>query len=155
MKGTISVPALHLMRLPGDAGPILRCAGELSVATVEALRREMALMLSLGYPALILNLSGCASLDPEATMTVLQTRKELDEEGRRLAIVTGTGPVFQVFQQLGALEEFPLFATEAVAKDALRGGVSPREERATGAWVECLTERMSEGGATASPGDLK
>src|SRR5947209_2753957 len=40
MTQTISPPALRLVRLPGEYGPILRCAGELSAATAEPLRRE-------------------------------------------------------------------------------------------------------------------
>jgi hypothetical protein len=34
---SIPLPALRVVRLPGESGPILRCYGELSVATAEAL----------------------------------------------------------------------------------------------------------------------
>jgi anti-anti-sigma factor len=137
-------PALQLMRLPGESGPILRCAGELSVATVEALRRELAMIVSLGYPELILNLSGCSSLDGTSTRTVLQVIKQMLEEGRHLAIVTGTGPAARVFQELGAPREFLLFATEESARAALRRG----SQRPSGAAPSPQLPASSEGVGT-------
>src|SRR5207248_2430484 len=84
MTPSLSPPALQLVRLPGEFGPILRCSGELSVATAEALRRELALLMPMGHPVLTLSLSGCRFLDVGGIMTILDACKRLRQEGRRL-----------------------------------------------------------------------
>jgi anti-anti-sigma factor len=122
MRRSIFPPALRLVRLPGHGGPVLRCTGELSVSTAEALRRELALILSLGHPALILELSGCSFLDVDGILTVLRTHEQLLEEGRRLVVVTGTGRIAGFFEELGLSGVLPQFLTEAEARCALRSG---------------------------------
>jgi len=153
MRRSTSPAALRLMRLPGEGGPILRCSGELTVATVEALRRELTLILSLGYPAMILNLSGCSAVDADGLLAVLQTLQRLTEEGRRLAIVTGSGPVSRLFQRMRAPEELPLFATEASARAALDGGRAPHAAIPNGAAVRWLAETLRAVEAAPSPSE--
>ena len=94
-------PALHLVRLPGEYGPILRCFGELSVATAEVLRRELALLLSIGHPVLTLNLSGCSVVDVDGILTVLHTYKDLRRNGARLLVVGGTGRTASMLRFFG------------------------------------------------------
>jgi anti-anti-sigma factor len=125
LTATLLPPALHLVRLPGEHGPILRCTGELSVATVEALRRELALLEPLGHPVLILNLSGCRSLDAEGILTLLQSFNRLRQAGRRLAIVAGMDWIARILQATRIDEIIPVFPTESVAALALRGGGPP------------------------------
>jgi anti-anti-sigma factor len=122
MTLSISAPALRLVRLPGEAGPILRCAGELSVATVEALRRELALLVSLGHPVMTVNLAGCSYLDVEGILTILQSYKRLRQEGRRLVLVGGTGRIGRLLRVMGIDWIVPVFPSEEVAMRALRGG---------------------------------
>jgi anti-anti-sigma regulatory factor len=125
MSAPVSPPALHLVRLPGEHGPIVRCTGELSVATVEALRRELALLEPLAHPVLTLNLAGCSSLDVEGILTILEVLQRLQEEGRRLAVVAGTGSIAQLLGEMEVDEILPVYPTEPVAALALRGGGSP------------------------------
>jgi STAS domain-containing protein len=81
--------ALHLMRLPGEFGLIIRCSGELSLATAEALRRELGLVEGLDHPVLMLNLSRCEVVDAEGLLTVLKCYRRLRERGRRLIVAGG------------------------------------------------------------------
>jgi anti-sigma B factor antagonist len=122
MTPSISAPALRLVRLPGEAGPILRCSGELSVATVEALRRELALLISLGHPVMTVNLAGCDFLDVEGILTLVKAFKQLHHDGRRMVLVGGTGRIGRLLRVMGIDWILPVFPSEEVAARALRGG---------------------------------
>jgi anti-anti-sigma factor len=110
--------ALHVVRTAGESGPILRCFGELSVVTAEVLRRELAILLPMGHPALTLNLSACSSVNVDGLQTILYTCKELRRQGSRLMLVVGsdrtaqpiefTGIEQQVAEILRILEEMSL-----------------------------------------------
>lgn len=83
--------ALHLMRLCGEFGPVLFCCGELSVATEEVLRRELAFMEPLGHPVLTLDLTACNFLDTGAALTLLDHCLRWEALGRHLVVVAGSG----------------------------------------------------------------
>jgi anti-anti-sigma factor len=119
---TDSAPVLHLVRLPGEFGPILRCGGQLTVATTEALRREIALLDSLDHPVIILNLAGCRGLDVEGMLAVLDCCRQLREHGRRLVVVAGNGAAARLLRVMGMDWVLPVFPTEEAAMLALRNG---------------------------------
>jgi anti-anti-sigma factor len=122
---TISPPALRLVRLPGEYGPILRCRGELSVATAEALRRELALLEPLNHPVITVNLTDCTYLDVDGILTILQSLKRRRDEGRRLVVVAGPGAIGRMLHVSGIDWVVPVFPSEEVAMLALRGGGPP------------------------------
>jgi anti-anti-sigma factor len=120
--GSFSPPALHLVRLPGEFGPILRCLGPLTVATREALRRELTLLETLNHPVLTLNLAGCVSLDVDGILTVLESCRRQRDKGRRLVVVAGKGAVARLLRVMGMDWVLPVFPTEDEAALALRAG---------------------------------
>jgi anti-anti-sigma factor len=122
---TDTLPALHVLRLPSEFGPMLRCRGELSVATAEQLRRELVLLEPLKHPVIILNLAECDYLDVDGLLTILQSFKRRREEGRRLVIVAGKGAVRRLLDIAGIDWIVPVFPTEEVALLTLRGGGPP------------------------------
>jgi anti-sigma B factor antagonist len=134
MTGWFAPPALNLVRLPGEFGPILRCYGELSQATAEILRKELALLEPLGHPVLTLDISGCGFLDVDGIMTLLHTYKHLRGGGRRMVLVAGTGATARLLQVTGIERIIPTFPTEQVATLALRGEGPPEPAPAT--WAE-------------------
>jgi anti-sigma B factor antagonist len=117
-----SSPELEVVRLPGEAGPILRCAGELTAQTVPALRSELDTLLPLEHPGIVLNLTDCGFLDVDGILAVLLAYKELRERDRRLAVVAGTGSVARLLRVLGIDWVLPVCPSEEVAARALRGG---------------------------------
>jgi anti-anti-sigma factor len=137
----ISPPALHVVRLPGESGPILRCFGELSVATAEVLRRELALLLPMGHPVFTLNLSGCSSVDVDGILTLIHTYKELRQEGSRLVVVAGTGRTANLLQFMAIDRIIPVFPNEETATQAVRGGGLP--EPALPTWEEAKAETLA------------
>jgi anti-anti-sigma factor len=125
MTPTIAPPALRLVRLPGEYGPVLRCFGELSVATSEALRRELMLLMTMGHPVLTVNISSCSYVDVDGILTILQTCKELRRRGSRLVIVAGAERTARLMQFMGIERVIPVFPTEELAARALRGEAPP------------------------------
>lgn len=125
MTQTIAPPALQMVRLPGEFGPILRCSGELSAATAEALRRELGLLEPLAHPVITVNLADCSYLDGDGILTLLEGLKRRREKGRRLVVVAGTGTVARLVHVVGLDWIVPVFPSEEVALLALRGGGPP------------------------------
>lgn len=116
---------LSLVRLPGEFGPIVRCAGELSVRTAEALRRELELLGARGQPAVVLNLTECGAMDTEGILTLLEAYRRLRLAGRRLVLVTGESAAARLLAGTGIDVFLPTFLTERAALTALRGGAAP------------------------------
>jgi anti-anti-sigma regulatory factor len=94
----------------------------LTVATTEALRREIALLDSLNHPVIILNCGGCRGLDVEGMLAVLDCCRQLREEGRCLVVVAGNGAVARLLRVMGMDWVLPVFPTEEAAMRALRNG---------------------------------
>src|SRR5207245_5479654 len=88
-------------------------------------QREIDRLLPLGHPVLIVDLSGCDYLDVEGLMTLLETGKRLHREGRRLALVAGSGRTARLLRVLGIDMVLPVFPSQDVADLALRGGGPP------------------------------
>lgn len=136
----IGAPALHISRIPGEHGPVVRCSGDLTVATGEALRRELGLLTSLRHPTLILDLSGCRSLDADGVLLLLDAYKHLRAHQGRLVIAAGTAEVARVLQLLGIDAILPVFPTESTAALALRGGGAAAGAPPT--WTEARAETL-------------
>jgi anti-anti-sigma factor len=113
-----ALPALWLVRLPGERGPILRCAGELSVATAEALRRELEFLVPLGHDTLTVNLTACRTVDAFGVLTLFQAFERLRRSGRHLAIVAGTAESRHLLDLLGVYRILPVYTTEEAAATA-------------------------------------
>ena len=111
----VSPKRLHLVRLAGERGSILRCAGALTAATCEALRRGLDLLAALEEPLLVVNLSGCDRLDLDGVIVLLEALRRRRAEGRRLALVAREGPIAALLRRLRVDRLAPLAATEAEA----------------------------------------
>jgi anti-anti-sigma factor len=138
-------PTLHLARVPGDLGPVLHCSGELTVATAEALRRQLDLLIPLRHPALILNVAACRAIDTDGMLLLLDACGRVREQGRRFAVVAGTDSVARILRMLGIDGVLPVFPTEAAATFALGGGPTddgPSDD-APASWAEAREESLA------------
>lgn len=133
-------PNLHLIRIPGERGQVVRCSGVLTIATVEALRRELDLQFFLGHPVLFLNLSCCRSIDVDGILLIVDTAQRLREVGRQLAIVIGQAAIAPLLEAIGIDWVVPLFPTEQAAEKAIRGGGFP--ERTPESWKVAQSESL-------------
>jgi anti-anti-sigma factor len=122
MERSPSDGAFDVTRIPGEAGPILLCRGELTAATVPVLQKELDALLSLGHPALVLKVTECSYIDVDGLLAILLAFKSLRERGGTLALAAGTGSVARLLRVLGIDWVLPVFPSEEVAMRALRGG---------------------------------
>jgi anti-anti-sigma factor len=125
MSVTARPTTLHIVRQPGEFGPIVRCYGDLTVSTTEMLRRELALLEPVGHPVLMLDLSHCSSLDVEGILAIVDSFKRLRRNDGLLFLVTGAGRAAQLLHATGIDYVVPAFPTEESALLALRGGGPP------------------------------
>ncbi len=123
---TESLPALSLVRFPGESGPVLRCRGALTVSTAEPLRRELLLLAPLGHRGITVDISRCSQLDVYGVLTLFELFEQLRRTGSCLALVVGGGAATRILEGLGIAGIVPLFQTEEAAAAALRrDGQSP------------------------------
>jgi anti-anti-sigma factor len=120
MSASGLLSALRVVRRPGETGPILSCAGDLTAATVESLARELDLLVELQHPMLTVDLSGCRFKDLDGMLKVLETLRRLGEEGRHMVLVAGTGWMAHLLRVSGIDQLLPVFPTEEEAGRALQ-----------------------------------
>jgi hypothetical protein len=89
---------------------------------------------------LILNLSGCTSLDAEGVMAILQSSKRRRARGRQLVIVVCVGQVARVLQLARLDRVIPIFRSEEDVALTLRGGPLPP---APLSWKEALSRTLT------------
>jgi anti-anti-sigma regulatory factor len=106
---------LFLIRVPGPHGPTLRCRGDLTLATQETLRRELALLLDARHEGLVVDLSGALRCDQEARAVILEAGRRMLEYGGRFVVVPGSRTQAEDFAPLR------LAATEGEARRWLAG----------------------------------
>jgi hypothetical protein len=117
------LPALRVARRSGEMGPILSCAGDLTIATVEILARELELLVELPHPMLTVDLSGCRFKQLEGMLDLLRTLRRLSEKDRRVVLIAGTGWMACLLGVSGIEDLLPVFPTleEAVRAQRLTG----------------------------------
>jgi len=84
-----SPQSLFLVRTPGPHGPTLSCRGELTLATREGLRRELALLLAGRHEGLVVDLTAVTRCEPEGAQVVVDAAHRLREFGGRFVVVPG------------------------------------------------------------------
>jgi anti-anti-sigma regulatory factor len=114
------LPALRVVRRPGAMGPILSCAGDLTMATVEILARELELLVELPHPVLTVDLAGCRYKELDGMLALLKTLRHLSEKDRCVVLVAGTGWMARLLGVSGIDELLPVFPTEVEAVHTLR-----------------------------------
>ncbi|MFN3650127.1 MAG: STAS domain-containing protein [Armatimonadota bacterium] len=120
---------------------MLRLRGELCEETVEALRRELDLLIPMQHPGLLVSLAGCTRVDVDGIIALLDLARELYLRGRSLTLVTGGPQVAQLLHAVGIDQLLPTFPTEATAQRALRGG-GEREPSAP-TWQDARSETVA------------
>ena len=99
------------------------------MATGESLRRELNLLSSLRHPTLLLDVSGCRSIDADGVLLLVDTDRRMHEQGRRLAIIADAASTACIFEAPGGEGILPVFPTQAAAELALRGVGSISDHR--------------------------
>ncbi|HEU4752126.1 MAG TPA: STAS domain-containing protein [Armatimonadota bacterium] len=129
-----------LERLPGEAGPVVRCSGELTRATVPVLQHELDRLEPMQHDVITLNLSGLSFVDVDGIMLLLDACRRRQEAGFRLVFVAAPGEASHLLHTLGIDWLIPVFPSEHVAALALRGGGPPQPAPAT--WEEARRKTL-------------
>jgi anti-anti-sigma factor len=132
---------IAFLRLPGELGPVLHLRGELLVTTAEAARRELRAAIGFGHPALIVDLTGCRSIDVDGVLVLLEGFKQLRGTGRRLALVADQPRLQQFLNALGIDWLVPVYSSTAAALTGLRGGET--REEPPGSWEAALASTFA------------
>lgn len=92
---------LTIVRSPGPRGPRIRCRGDLVSVTVEALRRDLELMIA-GRPLEVeVDLTGLKRLDAEGVRALTEAAERLERSAGRLVLVAGPGPIADELHRCG------------------------------------------------------
>lgn len=82
-----SPSSLAVVRIPTPRGPIVRCQGSLTASNVESLRRDLSLLISVGPPSLIVNVSAVRQLDSDGALALREATEQMARTGGQLVVV--------------------------------------------------------------------
>lgn len=118
---------LTMVRLPGPHGPTVRCQGDLTVATMEALRRDLALLTAAGHEGLLVDVTGVRHMDADAVLALVEAARAMKERGGRLVLVAGRDPSAAYLRLLGVERVVSLARSEQEAQVLLDGSAEEPE----------------------------
>lgn len=94
---------MFVIELDGEGGcdVVLRLHGELDLASVSELERQLSMLESQDPLSLTIDLNGLRFMDSTGLHTLLGARQRALESGRDLSLVRGTPAVQRVFTTTG------------------------------------------------------
>ncbi len=85
--------------------------GELDLATVDALDREVRSLLTSGFRSLVLDLRALSFLDSTGVRYILTLARAAEPDGFRLELVQGGDHVRRLFELTGTLTALPFLGS--------------------------------------------
>lgn len=107
---------LEVHREHDDDVAIVAFGGELDYAEIAAAQDEIFAAEAQAPAVLLLDLSELRFMDSSGVRAILQADSRARAQGRRLAVVTGTGPPHRVLSILGLTERLDVVADRAVVQ---------------------------------------
>jgi anti-sigma B factor antagonist len=104
---------------------VVRCQGDLTIATAETLRRNLALLISGGHESLLVNVSGLRRLDAQGSVALLEAARSMAARGRRFILVAGRDPAADFLRVVGFARLVPVCRSEEEALALLDGPTPP------------------------------
>jgi anti-sigma B factor antagonist len=103
-----------------DHAPVIVVAGEIDMATAPMLERALTAAIEAGDGAVVLDLCDVTFFDSSGLRAAIVAHRDLNERGRRLAVVCDpTGHVRRTFGLAGVAELLELHPSRAAALDDL------------------------------------
>jgi anti-sigma B factor antagonist len=82
-------------------------AGELDIATVGQLQRELDDLIEAGFGQIVIDLRGVEFIDSTGLHALVEAHERAKDEGWQLALVPGRHAVQQLFEITGTIEQLP------------------------------------------------
>ena len=100
---------------PIDGGHLVTASGELDVAATPRLSTVLAMAGTGAGQCVILDLVAVEFIDSTVLGTILRAAARLEEDGHRLAVVVGEGPVRRLLEMTNLTGRVRVFSTRAEA----------------------------------------
>ena len=107
MSAVVELPTFTCAVQPERDRVRIRLTGELDLAGVEPLEREVASLLDSGSRSLLLDLRGLTFLDSSGLRCVLMLARRAGTEGFRLELIQGGDNVRRLFELTGTSLALP------------------------------------------------
>jgi anti-sigma B factor antagonist len=106
---------MHIDVQRSGSAAIVVVDGDVDLHSAPELRDRLALLVDNGTDHVVVDLSGSTFLDSMALGVLLASKKRVDADGKRLAIVVSTPDVRRIFEITMLDRIFDLYATRAEA----------------------------------------
>jgi anti-anti-sigma factor len=113
------MPVFEITSRPLGGAPCLALLGELDIADVPRLERELESAVAESVGAFAIDLSGLGFLDSSGIQSLLRARALLGRDDRALLLVCPPGPVRRPLELAGVADLFAIYDTRADATRAL------------------------------------
>lgn len=87
-------------------------AGEVDLATVGLLQRELETLIEAGFARIAIDLRRVEFLDSTGLHTLLRAHARAEQDGWQLAIIPGPPAVQRVFEITGLIDRLPFVAVD-------------------------------------------
>jgi anti-sigma B factor antagonist len=99
-------------RAADDGGRLLAPAGELDIASVDALNAAVSRVCSDGVPSLTLDLRGLSFIDSTGLAAIVLASRLCDTSGLGFSLIPGSPATQRLFEMTGLLDALPFRAPE-------------------------------------------
>jgi anti-sigma B factor antagonist len=100
-------PQLRLAVMPDREGAVVVPHGELDIATIPLVEREVIALRERGYTEICLDLSALDYFDSGGLRMLIRLDQLLNDDGCRLTVVPGSGTAARVLRITRLDERFP------------------------------------------------
>jgi anti-sigma B factor antagonist len=121
---------LDIVSRPLEGAPCIALRGELDIADVPRVERELDAAIAATAGAFLVDLCALEFLDSSGIRTLLRARALLAREDRTLALVCPPGPALRPLELAGVADLFTIYTGR---EDAARALVPARASRSGGA----------------------
>jgi anti-sigma B factor antagonist len=105
-----------------DSAHVLDVRGELDIASALGLAGPLTDIASDSDGPVVLDLSGLSFMDSTGMSVLLNARRRLTRQGRRMLVVCPSGPVMRVLELTSLVDTLHVHPTREAALGSLNGG---------------------------------
>lgn len=93
-------------------------AGEVDLATVGQLQRELETLIEAGFARIVIDLRQVAFLDSTGVHALISAQARADQDGWQLAITPGPRAVQRIFEITGVIDRLPFIQVDGAANSS-------------------------------------